>query len=251
MSAKELACVSIATGAFDCGKTTTLEWLRAHHGLRIHAEAHLQALAALGPRCEGHPPNASFTRIEDPAHLCPMCRPWAFAELVLDEQRSIERAAEPGDLLERGYLDPIEMLLRNTDAADDAPRPDCFHARGNRPYSAFGLRAGSLRVPQADCFHARGNRPYSAFGLRAGSLCVPRPDWTPITRYARVFLFEVMPQLQRPRWGKGIAQRTHEAVAINRRLERLYRNAGYEVIHVAPASVEARADLLLFEIERQ
>jgi hypothetical protein len=29
-------------------------------------------------------------------------------------------------------------------------KPDCLHARGNRPYSAFGLRAGSLRVPRAD-----------------------------------------------------------------------------------------------------
>jgi hypothetical protein len=27
---------------------------------------------------------------------------------------------------------------------------DSLHARGNRPYSAFGLRAGSLRVPRAD-----------------------------------------------------------------------------------------------------
>jgi dihydroflavonol-4-reductase len=27
---------------------------------------------------------------------------------------------------------------------------DCLHAHGNRPYSAFGLRAGSLRVPWAD-----------------------------------------------------------------------------------------------------
>jgi hypothetical protein len=33
-------------------------------------------------------------------------------------------------------------------------------------YTEF-LRAGSLRVPRADCLHARGNRPYSAFGLPA------------------------------------------------------------------------------------
>jgi hypothetical protein len=39
------------------------------------------------------------------------------------------------------------------------------------------LRAGSLRVPRAAGLHARGNRPYSAFGLRAGSLRVPRADW--------------------------------------------------------------------------
>jgi predicted ATPase len=197
MSDPKLPTVYIASGAFDCGKTTTLEWLRTNHRINIHAEAHLLALASLGTRSAGHPPDASFTPIDDPAHLCPMCRPWAFAELVLEQQREIERAAGPGHLLERGYLDPIEMLLRNTNAADDAPRP----------------------------------------------------AWTPITRYARVFLFEVMPQLQRPRWGKDTAQRTAEAVAINRRLERLYRDAGFDVIRIPPASVEARANALLATIQ--
>ncbi|PRQ08267.1 AAA family ATPase [Enhygromyxa salina] len=186
-------CVYIATGAFDCGKTTTLEWLQTHRTITIHAEAHLRALASLGTRSAGHPPNTAFTPIEDPDHLCPMCCPWRFAELTLDHQRDIERAAQTGHVLERGYLDPIEMLLRNTNAADDAPRP----------------------------------------------------AWTPITRYAKVFLFEVMPQLQRPRWGKSAAQRAAEAVAINRRLERLYLHAGHDVTRIAPASVEVRASVLL------
>ncbi|KIG18590.1 hypothetical protein DB30_00275 [Enhygromyxa salina] len=199
MSEAELPAVYIATGAYDCGKTTTLEWLRTNHRISIHAEAHLRALASLGSRTAGHPPNAGFTAIEDPAHLCPMCRPWQFAERVLDHQRDIERAAGPGHLLERGYLDPIEMLLRTTHAADDAPRP----------------------------------------------------AWTPITRYAAVFLFEVMPQLQRPRWAKSAAQRTTEAIAINHRLERLYRSAGYDVIRVPPASVETRARALLSAIQSQ
>jgi hypothetical protein len=115
-----MTAVFVATGAFDCGKTTTLEWLREHHGVRIHAEAHRSALAKLGERTAGHPPGQPFSPINDPEHSCPMCRPWAFARLVLDEQRNIELAAQPGDLLERGFLDPIEMLLRRTDAPDDA-----------------------------------------------------------------------------------------------------------------------------------
>ncbi|PRP93311.1 hypothetical protein ENSA5_43330 [Enhygromyxa salina] len=177
--------VYIATGAFDCGKTTTLEWLREHHGLRIHGEAHLRALASWGDRTAGHPPDRGFTRIEDPEHSCPMCRPRAFAERVLEEQRAIEGSAQPGDILERGYLDPIEMLLRNSGG--------------------------------------------------------PRPAWTPIARYARVFLFEVMPALQRPRWGKSVERRIAEAQAINERLERMYGEAGHEVVRIGPGAVEARA----------
>ncbi len=85
--------VTVVTGAFDCGKTTTLEWLREHAGARIHGEAHLRALALLGERTRGHPPDRPFSPISDPAHVCPLCRPWAFAELVLAEQRAIELAA--------------------------------------------------------------------------------------------------------------------------------------------------------------
>ncbi|MCC6558339.1 MAG: ATP-binding protein [Polyangiaceae bacterium] len=189
--------VVVVTGAFDCGKTTTLEWLRDRHGLRIHGEAHLRALSLLGDRTRGHPPDRGFSRIDDPAHFCPMCRPFEFAELVLAEQRAIERAAGPGDILERGYLDPIEMLLRNT--GDGAPRP----------------------------------------------------AWAPVARYARVILFEVMPELQRPRWGKGAARRVAEAAAINERLAGLYRAAGHEPIRIPPGSVEARAARLLEIIGRE
>jgi predicted ATPase len=185
--------VFVATGAFDCGKTTTLEWLREHHGVRIHTEAHLLALARLGARTGGHPPEGEFRVIDDPEHSCPMCRPWEFAELVLDEQRNIELAAQPGDLLERGFVDPIEMLLRRTGAADDAPRP----------------------------------------------------SWTPIARYVRVLSFDVMPQLQSPRWGKSAAERTRDAIAINERLDRMYRAAGCEVVHIEAGSVEARAAQVL------
>src|SRR5690606_23044577 len=185
--------VTVVTGAFDCGKTTTLEWLRDHHGVRIHGEAHLRALSLLGDRTNGHPPDRGFSRIDDPEHFCPLCRPWEFAELVLAEQRAIEIAARDGDVLERGWIDPIEMFLRNVNANDDAPRP----------------------------------------------------GWTPVARYRRVILFEVMPELQRPRWGKPAAQRIAEALAINERLARLYRAAGFEVRTIPPGPVERRAALLL------
>lgn len=185
--------LNVVTGAFDCGKTTTLEWLRDHHGLRIHTEAHLRALASLGDRTRGHPPDRGFSRIDDPAHICPMCRPWEFAELVLAEQRAIEEGAQSRDLLERGHLDPIEMLLRTTGANDTAPRP----------------------------------------------------SWTPVARYRRVILFEVMPELQRPRWGKPATQRVAEATAINKRLARLYQAAGHELVTIPPGSVEQRAALVL------
>jgi predicted ATPase len=193
--------VFVATGSFDCGKTTTLEWLREHHGVRIHAEAHLRALARLGQRTAGHPPGQPFSAISpaiDPEHSCPMCRPWDFAQLVLDEQRSIELSAQPGDLLERGFVDPIEMLLRRTDAPDDAPTP----------------------------------------------------AWQPIARYVRVLSFDVMPQLQSPRWGKSAAQRALDAIAINERLDRMYRAAGYEVVHIRAGSVEDRAAQVLAYIRQ-
>jgi predicted ATPase len=182
--------VFVATGAFDCGKTTTLEWLREHHGVRIHAEAHLVVLARLGGQTAGHPPGQPFSPITDRDHLCPMCRPWEFAELVLDEQRSIELAAQPGDLLERGFVDPIEMLLRRTGAPE-------------------------------------------------------QPSWRPIARYVRVLSFDVMPQLQAPRWGKSAEQRTLDAIAINERLDHMYRAAGFEVVRVEPGSVQARAAQVL------
>ena len=191
--------VTVVTGAYDCGKTTTLEWLRDHHGVRIHEEAHLRALALLGERTAGHPPDQGFTRIEEPAHFCPMCRPWEFAELVLAEQRAIEIAARDGDVLERGYLDPIEMLLRNTDA-------DALD---------------------------------------------PQPSWTPVAHYRRVILFELMPELQRPRWGKPAAQRAAEAGVINERLARLYQAAGFEVLTIPAGPVERRAAQLLGAIERR
>lgn len=178
--------VVVLTGAFDCGKTTTLAWLREQHSVRSHGEAHLAALARLGERKLGHPSDRGLTSIEDPDHFCPMCRPTDFARLVLAEQTAIETLARPGDLLERGWVDPIEMLLRT--AGEDAPRP----------------------------------------------------VWSPVARYVAVLVFEVMPELQRPRWGKSAAVRIEEARAIQARLLRAYRDAGHEPIAIAPGSVEDR-----------
>ena len=188
--------VFVATGAYDCGKTTTLEWLREHHGVRIHGEAHLAALARLGERTAGHPPDGEFRAIDDPGHSCPMCRPWEFAEMVLEQQRHIESSAQPGDLLERGFVD----------------RSRCYCAAPAPP-----------TMP-------------------------PRPAWQPIARYVRVLCFDVMPQLQSPRWGKSAEQRTREAIAINERLVQMYRAAGFEVVHIEPGSIEARATQVLTHI---
>ena len=186
--------VFVFTGAYDCGKSTTLAWLREHHGRRIHTEAHRLVLRAIAGRSHGHPPDRGFTPVTDPDHFCPMCQPRAFAELVLAEQRRLEAQAQTGDLLERGYLDPIEMLGR-TD----------LHA--------------------------------------------PRPAWTPVARYRRVFSFAVMPELQRPRWGKSRATRIAEARAINLRLEGLYRDAGFEVIEVGPGTVAERGTRVLDDLD--
>ncbi|MCA9684591.1 MAG: ATP-binding protein [Myxococcales bacterium] len=188
--------VIVATGAFDCGKTTTLEWLRDHHGKRIHDEAHLRALARLGDRTAGHPAGQGFFRIDAPDHICPMCRPWDFAAMVLAEQEAIEESARAWDILERGSIDPIEMYLRNSDLDDLAPRPPSM----------------------------------------------------PIADYRLILLFDVMPALQRPRWGKSVDVRVREARAINRRLLRLYERGGYDVVRIRPGTVEERAAAVLAAI---
>ena len=68
-----------------------------------------------------------------------------------------------------------------------------------------------------------------------------RPSFAP---YALVFLFAVMPELQRSRWGKTPAERAAECVAINRKLGAMYRAEGMTVIDVPPDTVESRAGLV-------
>jgi predicted ATPase len=54
-----------------------------------------------------------------------------------------------------------------------------------------------------------------------------------------------MPQLQTSRWGQTAEQRAEQARAINQRLDRMYRAAGYEVVHIQAGSVEARGAQVL------
>lgn len=104
----------VVTGAFSCGKTTTLRHLAATRGYTVYREAPLLVFEDLGPRIKGHPPGHSFQAIREPTHLCPMCRPLEFAEMVLAKQAIIEANAAEGAILERGYLDPVEYYLRKT-----------------------------------------------------------------------------------------------------------------------------------------
>ena len=191
--------VFIATGAYSVGKTTTLRWLSEHRGVTVHAEAHPQAVAALGERSLGHPPGQPFSRIDDPAHFCPACHPRAFCDQVVALQHRIEAAASPWDLLERGVYDPVEFCLR----------------LGGAPASAIEDEA-----------------------------CLD-PAWRPLRPYARVFLFEVMPELQQPKWGRTADARVAEALMIEGRLERIYATRGYDIVRIAPGRVEERAARVL------
>ncbi|WP_438017844.1 ATP-binding protein [Sorangium sp. So ce315] len=182
----------VATGAYSCGKTTTLRHLASTRGHRVHGEAHRRVLDELGARTHGHPPDAPFRPIDAPEHVCPLCRKREFAARVLETQKTIEAEARSGDWLERGYLDPVEYYLRTS-----------------------------------------GEQEY------------PWPPGEPaFERYALVFLFAVMPELQAPRWGRSREERAAEAERINRRLGAMYRAAGFEVVDVAPGTVEERAALL-------
>lgn len=178
-----------AVGSYSCGKTTTLRYLAEHYGHGVHEEAHNQVLAVLGQRMDGHPPDQGFTRIDDPVHFCPMCRPVEFCDMVLARQAAIETAAAPGDFVDHGWLDAVEYGCRN---------------------------AGLVTLPANPA----------------------RPRFAP---YALVFLFAVVPEAQRSRWGKPVEQRITECEAINRRLAAMYRSHGMTVVEVAADSVERRA----------
>lgn len=182
----------VATGAYACGKTTTLRHLASTRGHRVHGEAHRRVLDELGARTHGHPPDEPFRPIDAPEHVCPLCRKREFAARVLETQKAIEAEARSGDWLERGYLDPVEYYLRTS-----------------------------------------------------GEVEYPWPPGEPaFERYALVFLFAVMPEIQAPRWGRSRGERTEEAERINQRLGAMYRAAGFEVVDVGPGTVEERAAFL-------
>jgi len=187
-----------AVGARGCGKTTTLAHLAAHHGHRVHDEAHNQVLAELGPRAAGHPEHAPYARVDHPAHFCPMCHPIEFCARVLARQYEIESQARPGDIVDHGWLDAVEYTCR---------------------------RMGLARLPEY----------------------VPVPPFEP---YAHVFLFEVMPELQRPRWGLTADQRTDEARDMNAGIAALYEQQGMVVKRVPPGTVCERARFMASAIAR-
>ena len=184
--------VFIVTGASGCGKTTTLEFLRSAWGYRFHHEAHLQVIADLGKKAEGHPLTSRFKRIEEEGHFCPMCNPMGFANLVLKKQLEIESEVEDGDLIERGYVDAMEYCRRNS------RREGCEFKYGKE---AFSL-------------------------------------------YAEVFLMDVVPAVQKAKWGKSKEERIREGYAINQRLKESYEQEGFPVFVVPPGSVEERARLI-------
>ena len=80
--------------------------------------------------------------------------------------------------------------------------------------------------------------------------CFSALPWRPLRPYIRVFLFEVMPELQQPKWGKTAEERVAEARVIEGRLERIYATRGYDIVRIAPGPVEERAARVLDVIAR-
>ena len=94
------------------------------------------------------------------------------------------------------------------------------------------LERGVFDPIQYARFHARDGHP-------------PPVAVQPHAHYTRVLLFEVMPELQRSRWGKTREQRVAEAQTVNEQLERAYPDAGHHVITVPAGTVAERAAAVL------
>jgi predicted ATPase len=181
--------IYIVTGAFSCGKTTTLQCLQKLFDYTIFREAHLLVLDELGVRADGHPIDHPITPITNSEHFCPMCNPLEFAQMVLKKQQYTESIAPDGSLIERGFIDPVEYFLRNTgfEAFPDQTLKEKFHP------------------------------------------------------YEKVFLFDVIPDVQVAKWGKSREERIELAYHINDRLYRMYKQKGFNVYFIEKASVEKRA----------
>jgi predicted ATPase len=84
-------------------------------------------------------------------------------------------------------------------------------------------------------------------GADRAALAVPEAQGTV---YGPVLLFEVMPELQRPRWGKTAARRLEEAREVSARLEGAYRAAGYDPVTISAGTVDDRALAVLAALGR-
>lgn len=177
----------VATGAYDCGKTATLEHLKDFYGYKISMEAPATVIEELGSKALGHSADRPITKICSESHLCPVCKPRKFTKLVLKKQKEIEAMAAEGSFIERGYIDAAEFFLRIS---------------------------GKKELPFA---------------------------YKPEVEYAHVFLFDVMPSLQVPKWGKSLEERLEEAKEINKTLFGMYSNKGYDIFVVPAGSVQERA----------
>lgn len=104
----------VATGAYDSGKTSTLEFLNTYYNFNVHQEAPKLVLDALKEKKLGHQLEVPFERIYSSDHFCPLCNLLEFTNLALEKQKEIENKALKGDFVERGYIDIIEFFLRNS-----------------------------------------------------------------------------------------------------------------------------------------
>ncbi|MEW5818717.1 MAG: ATP-binding protein [Cyanobacteriota bacterium] len=167
--------IFIATGAYDCGKTTTLKYLRANYGVKIHKEAHLIVLEKLGNKINGHAPDKPFEKILANDHFCPMCNPLEFAEMVLEEQLTTEKLASNGDFIERGYIDPLEYYLRNSNQPEWTGK---YSKRNFLNYSKVFLfnviaatqvprwgKTAEIRIKEAHHINERLHKMYSNAGF--------------------------------------------------------------------------------------
>ncbi len=185
----------VVTGAYDCGKTATLEFLRDFYGYNIQKEAASSVLDELGSKKLGHNLNETLKKIHKKGHVCPACTPLKFAKLALKKQKELEKLASEDSFLERGYVDIIE-----------------FYTRHKKTKS---LKHGKF------------------------------------VDYAHVFLLDVMPSLQEPKWGKTKQERTEDAKEINKRLLNMYKNEGFDVHTIPVGSIKERAEMIHHTVEKK
>ena len=63
-------------------------------------------------------------------------------------------------------------------------------------------------------------------------------------KYKLVFLMEVMPELQEPKFGKSLEQRIQEAVEINECIFQEYFQSGFKIVAVPAGTIKDRAKLI-------